>query len=90
MFCFPSNKIREEVYFSLLTLSISIATNSCWLISTVLPRGNKLFVFKADFQCWINRFRFKNGKDVERAFLVDPLYLKHEHSGNVQDFRVIC
>jgi aromatic-L-amino-acid decarboxylase len=30
---------------------------------------------------------FKNAKDVERAFLVDPMYLKHAHSGAVTDFR---
>uniref|UniRef100_A0A915HFG8 Aromatic-L-amino-acid decarboxylase n=1 Tax=Romanomermis culicivorax TaxID=13658 RepID=A0A915HFG8_ROMCU len=30
---------------------------------------------------------FKNGHQVEKAFLVDPIYLKHEHAGQVIDFK---
>lgn len=36
----------------------------------------------------LNVFRFKNAREVEQTFLVDPLYLKHEHQGTVPDYRV--
>ena len=80
--------------------STSIPTSGCWSTSTAqqcgwLMRGRKERTFR--FVRFSLALRFKKGRifraghlwsrKMVDAFNVDPLYLKHQHQGEIPDYR---
>ncbi|CAN7991270.1 unnamed protein product [Ixodes pacificus] len=63
----------------------------CGIPETV--RASRLGIFRSDDERWKTRncsvrFKFRDRSDIEEAFKVNPLYLKHENQGGkVPDYR---